>query len=60
MPGSEIGRRHPCHFLRMARICKANMPAEAVRSAPSESPAQAKPKRTWLSLYNEALWTRIY
>jgi hypothetical protein len=45
---------------RMARIRKANPPAETGQAAPPASPAPAKPKRKWLSLYNEALWTRLY
>jgi hypothetical protein len=44
---------------RMARIRKANAPPEPGQPASPESSAQAKPKRKWLSLYNEALWTRI-
>jgi hypothetical protein len=45
---------------RMARIRKASPPAETGQASPPGSPAPSKPKRKWLSIYNEALWTRIY
>jgi hypothetical protein len=45
---------------RMARLRNASPPAEAGQAAPADSATPSKPKRKWLSLYNEALWTRIY
>jgi hypothetical protein len=44
---------------RMARIRKASTPPETSQGAPPDSPTPSKPKRKWLSLYNEALWTRL-
>jgi hypothetical protein len=44
---------------RMARIRKASTPPDPGQSAPPDSTAPPKPKRKWLSLYNEALWTRL-
>jgi hypothetical protein len=42
---------------RMARIRKANPSPSPGQPAPPDSPTPSKPKRKWLSLYNEALWT---
>jgi hypothetical protein len=45
---------------RMARIRKASAPPDPGQSAPPDSTVPPKPKRKWLSRYNEALWTRLY
>jgi hypothetical protein len=44
----------------MARRQKSPAPT-APGSAPAQPAEPAKPKkRPWLTIYNEALWTRIY
>jgi hypothetical protein len=45
---------------RMAKIRKDPLPAEPSAGSPPTAAAPAKPKRKWLRLSNEALWTTIW
>ena len=45
---------------RMARTPIAPSPIDSASDAAPPPPPPAKPKRPWLSVHNEQLWTRIY